>query len=151
MRSNNCFCKMSATFFGRLNLYFWCCSRGGIREAACWQHSECAQQMHSTQKLSSMLRMRPWCMLAAQRMCTAGTDCILRKMSGEPVLLAAQRMSTAAATSGIVCHGTNGDMCWQHRECAQPPTCWRFCALKAAQRMCTAEANVRRYFRPKKF
>ena len=61
----------------------------------CWQRRECAQQ----------------------------TDCILRKMSGEPVLLAAQRMCTAAATSGIVCHGTGGAVCWQRRECAQPPTC----------------------------
>ena len=47
----------------------------------------------------------------------------IEKMSGEHVLLAAQRMCTAAATSGIVCHGTGGAVCWQRRECAQPPTC----------------------------
>ena len=133
---------MSATLFGRLNLYFWCCSRGGIREAACWQHSERAQRMHSTYKLSSMLHMRPWCVLAAQRMCTAGTDCILRKclvsmscwqqrgcaQQQRPAELYAMVLAVLFAGSAENEHShqraEDFARCWQHSECAQRRQMW---------------------------
>ena len=133
---------MSATFFGRLSLYFWCCSRGGIREAACWQHSECAQQIFPCTNSAACYECgRDVCWQrreCAQQAPTAYWEKCLVSLSWWQHRGCAQQQRPAelyAMVPAVMCAGSAENVhshrraedfarCWQHSECAQRRQMW---------------------------